>query len=1031
MAEITKLDAWNAALYVQEKSGLHAEYFYRQWAHESGYFKSRLARNNYNLGGLTQRTPNGDENKQPDGTNWYCKFENLQEYAQHYYNGFIHVYEKKEEVESLTQIVKSLEDFVLLLKKHGYFGDSVENYLNGLQGISLDGVAEPTINNPHGDKIIEAAKKHLGHPYSMDSCCQLCTGFVYKAYKDAGIDFDTVSGLSGNFMLVDKFYTWAKSTEYFSEDKSCMLAGDIIIGNDKGHVAIYMGDGSIIHNSSSQEKVVIADGSWMIDASSFNGFVRIGSDLPLTTKASDVKGSSGTKYSSVLGMFSSEYDESGGFTEKNQGKNWTIHMNKKDKTLSEPVYPDYITLTNNIPGAFYDNKDLAGAAINSTITLDDMTQGVVDATKLGNMLGLTSEIMNSLSEYRKRQIVFDATKHRNSIKAPNAGAPKNPSDPYPVDSKIEELETHLKRVKLSKIKLFDPKKADKQLAKYIIEVSDAAEKRIVKLENILATITRYLFAMGSRIHINCQYYGGQDRFQKYTCIRCLKDDLINDGQVVQIDQCLNCDRYEPIIGQVYDIVNETGYNLAALHDDMQSSMMSMDQYVRMTRIDESPGKLESTQFPTSKLTTREAEDVSFAEDKGRWGDGQGIKMDWTLTPVEEQKPQVNWQQDINDTTDPKRVGSYQLDPANMQDYFNNAVHGVSIGIAAGSMKEFFETSYANIKADPTLRAAFPENLYQQQADKVVAAAENMRKYNYCDALVKAASEAGLDPLFIFAIITRESNGVPGNIGQVEGASGTQSIEDQFKGMCSVMKSKFDNPNWKSYVTKIQAYNSLYPEEFFTSYSSPAYDLAYYTALLEYSKDMTHHSIIMEYVPNVIFSYIAALENDELMKTLRANTIYKEGKLAVPYARENFGKVYFTSPWGWRPSTGTNHAGWDFSTGANTPIIAAADGKCVLHREGEKGYGNYIVIEHEPGLQTLYAHMKDPSPIQEGQEVKEGDFVGYEGQSGGNYPIHLHFGVYHNFYGGKGDFKNSRDPIEFYPQFSGQKGKVLTSFLEGK
>ena len=76
-------------------------------------------------------------------------------------------------------------------------------------------------------------------------------------------------------------------------------------------------------------------------------------------------------------------------------------------------------------------------------------------------------------------------------------------------------------------------------------------------------------------------------------------------------------------------------------------------------------------------------------------------------------------------------------------------------------------------------------------------------------------------------------------------------------------------------------------------------------------------------------------------------------------------------------------------------------------------------------------MKDPSPIQEGDTVKEGDFVGYEGQSGGNYPIHLHFGVYNNFYGGKGDFGNSRDPIEFYPQFSGQKGKVLSSFLDPK
>ena len=249
----------------------------------------------------------------------------------------------------------------------------------------------------------------------------------------------------------------------------------------------------------------------------------------------------------------------------------------------------------------------------------------------------------------------------------------------------------------------------------------------------------------------------------------------------------------------------------------------------------------------------------------------------------------------------------------------------------------------------------------------------------------------------------------------------------------MMKSKFDNPNWKSYVTKIQAYNSLFPEEFFTSYDKDAYDLTYYMALLEYSKEMTHHAIIMEYVPNVIFSYMAALENDELMKTLRSSTIYKEGKLALPYAREHFGKAYFTSPYGPRNITGgsRNHAGWDFSTGVHTPLIAVADGKCIIHREGEKGYGNYIVIEHEPGLQTLYGHMKDPSPIQEGDIVKEGDFVGYEGQSGGNYPIHLHFGVYHDFCGGKGDYANSRDPIEFYPQFAGQKGNLLANFLDSK
>ena len=41
---------------------------------------------------------------------------------------------------------------------------------------------------------------------------------------------------------------------------------------------------------------------------------------------------------------------------------------------------------------------------------------------------------------------------------------------------------------------------------------------------------------------------------KYSCIRCLKDDRIGDGQVMQIDQCLSCSRYEPIVGRFFIIL---------------------------------------------------------------------------------------------------------------------------------------------------------------------------------------------------------------------------------------------------------------------------------------------------------------------------------------------------------------------------------------------------------------------------------------------------------------------------------------------
>ena len=60
---------------------------------------------------------------------------------------------------------------------------------------------------------------------------------------------------------------------------------------------------------------------------------------------------------------------------------------------------------------------------------------------------------------------------------------------------------------------------------------------------------RYVFGMAGRMQINCVYYGGQDHRAKYKCIRCMRDDRVNDGQVMQIDQCLSCTRYEPIFGQ--------------------------------------------------------------------------------------------------------------------------------------------------------------------------------------------------------------------------------------------------------------------------------------------------------------------------------------------------------------------------------------------------------------------------------------------------------------------------------------------------
>lgn len=47
-----------------------------------------------------------------------------------------------------------------------------------------------------------------------------------------------------------------------------------------------------------------------------------------------------------------------------------------------------------------------------------------------------------------------------------------------------------------------------------IEQFDVTEKRLVRLENNISTLMRYIFRLGARVFINCHYYGGQTTFEK-------------------------------------------------------------------------------------------------------------------------------------------------------------------------------------------------------------------------------------------------------------------------------------------------------------------------------------------------------------------------------------------------------------------------------------------------------------------------------------------------------------------------------------
>ena len=86
-------------------------------------------------------------------------------------------------------------------------------------------------------------------------------------------------------------------------------------------------------------------------------------------------------------------------------------------------------------------------------------------------------------------------------------------------------------------------------------------------------------------------------------------------------------------------------------------------------------------------------------------------------------------------------------------------------------------------------------------------------------------------------------------------------------------------------------------------------------------------------------------------------------------------------------------GVDLAAPAGTPIMASADGDVIIVRDfgWNGGYGNYIVVRHNNGTQTLYAH-NSRNIVSVGQEVFKGQIIGYVGSTGRSTGAHLHFEI---------------------------------------
>lgn len=126
------------------------------------------------------------------------------------------------------------------------------------------------------------------------------------------------------------------------------------------------------------------------------------------------------------------------------------------------------------------------------------------------------------------------------------------------------------------------------------------------------------------------------------------------------------------------------------------------------------------------------------------------------------------------------------------------------------------------------------------------------------------------------------------------------------------------------------------------------------------------------------------------------------------------KGVITSGYGWRRRR--PHYGTDINLETGDTVVAAFDGRVRIAKFNKGGYGNVVIIRHNNGLETVYAHLSKLL-VEPGTEVTSGMVIGLGGNTGRSYGSHLHFEMRY-----LGRALDTEDVIDF------EKGEVKNAAL---
>ena len=146
--------------------------------------------------------------------------------------------------------------------------------------------------------------------------------------------------------------------------------------------------------------------------------------------------------------------------------------------------------------------------------------------------------------------------------------------------------------------------------------------------------------------------------------------------------------------------------------------------------------------------------------------------------------------------------------------------------------------------------------------------------------------------------------------------------------------------------------------------------------LEVSRNITSYSVIAEPMNAV-----------KLVGTKTPPRYMATGKFIKP------SNGRYSSGYGNRKSLGDFHTGVDFA-GATGTNIWASDGGVVTHAGWKGNYGKCVIINHQNGYVTYYAHCSKLL-VKVGDKVAQGDIIAKVGNTGRSYGSHVHFEIRYN------------------------------------